>query len=60
MGIKERARRRREKIEVNVAASHEEAEQWDLEFWQRRTPQERPAALAAIYEDIRKIKRSRS
>ena len=56
MGMRERSARRREKIEAHVATSHEDAEQWALEFWQRRTPQERLSALAAIHEDIKKVK----
>lgn len=35
-------------MEVNCANSFAEAEAWDLEFWQRRTPGERLSALVAI------------
>ena len=52
MSIEERSRRRRERIEVHRAASFEEAEQWDLDYWQRRTPQERLSALVAIRKDV--------
>ena len=41
----------------NLARNHAEAEQWDLLFWQRQTPQERLAAAMSIHEDIRKIRR---
>jgi len=56
MGFKEHAEERRKRIVAHVAHSHEEAEQWDLGFWQRRTPQERLSALVAIHEDIEKVK----
>jgi len=56
MGLKERAVERRKRIVGHVAHSHEEAEAWDLEFWQSQTPQERLSALVAIHEDIAKVK----
>lgn len=56
MGIRERSRQRHKRIEAHIAHSHEEAEEWDLEFWQRQTPQMRLAALVAIHEDIRKAR----
>ena len=45
---------------VHRARSHEEAERWDLEYWQSKTPAERLAALAAIHRDIAKVPRARS
>ena len=56
MGMKERAKERRKRIVTNMAGSHDEAELWDLEFWQKQTPQQRLAALIAIREDIEKVK----
>ncbi|MBM4033692.1 MAG: hypothetical protein FJ291_18190 [Planctomycetes bacterium] len=56
MGLKERSAERRKRIVGHVAHSHEEAEAWDLEFWQSQTPQDRLAALAAIHEDVAKVK----
>ena len=56
MGMKERARERRKRIVGHIAHSHEEAEAWDLEYWQLRTPQERLAALVAIHKDIENVK----
>ena len=56
MGIKERSRERRKRIVVNLADSHEDAERWDLEFWQSQTPQMRLSALVAIRRDLEKIK----
>jgi len=59
MGLKERSEQRRKRIIVHRAASHEEAEQWDLEYWQQRTPQERLSALTAIIADVSKVRRRR-
>ncbi len=59
MGLKERSRQRRKRIVGNVANSHEEAEQWDLKFWQSLSPQERLAALEAIKRDVQKVRRGR-
>lgn len=39
----------------NRAASFEDAERWDLQFWQSRTPQERLSALVAIHRDIQAV-----
>jgi hypothetical protein len=52
MGIEERSRERRTRIEAHRAASFEDAEAWDLEFWQRRSPEERLSALVAIRPDV--------
>lgn len=59
MGLKERSEERRKRIVTHVAHSHEEAEQWDLEFWQSLTPQQRLEAHVAILEDVEKITRHR-
>jgi hypothetical protein len=56
MGFKERAEERKKRIVAHIARSHEEAEAWDLEFWQSQTPQDRLSALVAIHEDIEKVK----
>ena len=56
MGFRERAEQRKKRIVAHVAHSHEEAEQWDLEFWQSQSPQDRLSALVAIHEDIEKVK----
>jgi len=41
---------------VHRAAGFQDADRWDLEFWQSRTPQERLSALVDIHEDIAKVK----
>ena len=59
MGLEQRSAQRRKKMVVHRAADHEDAEQWDLEHWQQKTPQERLAALATMQEDAEKIRRRR-
>jgi len=50
--LEERSWRRRETMECHRATSFEDAERWDLEFWQRRTPEERLSALVAIRREV--------
>ncbi len=57
MGMRERSRQRRKRIVAHIAHSHEEAEQWDLEYWQKQTPQERLSALRAMQKEVEKIRR---
>jgi hypothetical protein len=42
-------------MEGNRTRSPAEAEAWDLEFWQRRSPDERLSALVAIYRDVSRV-----
>ncbi len=42
------------------AANFETAEQWDLDFWQKQTPQQRLSALVSIRKDILKVKKARN
>lgn len=44
---------------AHISSSWEEAEKWDLEFWQSRTPEERLSALVAIREDVEAVRRGR-
>jgi len=60
MGLKERTAQRRKRIVAHRAANFEEARQWDLDFWQSRTPEERLSALAAIRRDVSKVEQARS
>ena len=59
MTLEERSAERRKRIVANVAHSFEEAEDWDLWFWQNWTPEERLSALMAIRRDIEKVKAAR-
>jgi hypothetical protein len=52
MGLKERSAARRKRIVGHIARNFEDAEQWDLEFWQSQTPEMRLSALVAIRNDI--------
>ena len=38
-GLEERSRRRRERLVAHGANSHQDAEEWDLDFWPSRTPE---------------------
>lgn len=59
MDLEERSRIRRGCIEVHRATSFEDAEAWDLDFWQRRTPEERLSALVAIRREVELVEASR-
>jgi hypothetical protein len=48
----ERALERRKRIVGHYAKSWEDAENWDLEFWQKQGPEMRLSALVAIRNDI--------
>jgi len=37
---------------ANRASSYAEAEAWDLDFWQSRTPQERLFAFVQLRRDV--------
>jgi len=57
--LEERSRLRRQRIVTHSARSHEDAEAWDLEFWQRHTPEERLSALVAIHRDVELVETAR-
>jgi hypothetical protein len=59
MGIKERAALRRSKIQAHRAANFTEAEEWDLDFWQSQSPEQRLSALVAIRRDVDKVIKGR-
>jgi hypothetical protein len=44
---------------VHRAANFEEAEAWDLEFWQGQCPEQRLSALVAIRRDVDKVMKGR-
>ena len=60
MSLKKRSLKRRKRIVFHRAVSFEDADRWDIEFWQNQTPQARLSALVAIRRDIARVKRSRS
>jgi hypothetical protein len=59
MDLEERSRRRRTTIETHRAHSFADAEAWDLEYWQQRTPEERLSALVAIHRDVALVEDAR-
>ena len=59
MGIEERSARRKKRIVAHLSYSFDEAEQWDLEYWQSLSPASRLSALVAIRRDIDKVRRSK-
>ena len=59
MDLEERSRKRRETIETHRARSFADAEAWDLEYWQRRSPEERLSALVAIHRDVALVEAAR-
>jgi hypothetical protein len=59
MGIRERAAKRKLRIVAYRAQSFQDAEAWDLAFWQSQTPQQRLSALVAIRKDIAKVRKAR-
>ena len=59
MSIEERSSLRKKKIVAHLSKSFEEAERWDLEYWQSLSPASRLSALAAIRRDIDKVKKLR-
>lgn len=58
--IEERSQERRSRLEAHRARSFAEAERWDLEFWQRRTPEERLSALVALRRELEVVERARA
>jgi hypothetical protein len=59
MGIKERSAARQKQIIAHRAKDFRDAELWDLDFWQSRTPEQRLSALVAIRRDVIKVKEAR-
>jgi hypothetical protein len=56
MRRRERSALRRQRIVAHRTKDYADADAWDLEFWQRRTPEDRLSALVAIREDILRVK----
>jgi len=44
---------------VHRACSYEDAERWDLDFWQSRSPEDRLSALVAIRRDVELVEEGR-
>ena len=59
MNMKARSELRRKNIEAYRAGNFADADRWDLEFWQKQSPDMRLSALVAIRNDIRKVRGGR-
>lgn len=59
MGLSERTTQRKKRMVVHRARDFNEAEKWDLEFWQKQSPEKRLSALVAIRKDVKKVLLSR-
>jgi len=59
MSIEDRSQERRRRMVAHRATSVEDAEAWDLEFWQSQTPEERLSAYAALRRDVELVQASR-
>lgn len=57
--LEERSRERRRRIVAHRAQSHEDAESWDLDFWQQQGPAARLSALVAILRDVELVEAGR-
>lgn len=58
MGIRDRSLKRRKRIVAHRTSSFQDAEKWDLDFWQRQTPEQRLSALVAIRRDVMKVRQA--
>ena len=58
--LEERSADRRRRIVAHSAKTHAEAEAWDLEYWQQRSPEERLSALVAILRDVEIVEAART
>jgi len=50
--LSERAAERRRRMTVHIASGWDDADDWDLEFWQRQGPEARLSALVALRNDL--------
>jgi len=57
--IEDRSQERRRRLVAHRARSFEDAEAWDLEFWQSCTAEERLSALVAIRRDVDLVEEAR-
>ena len=57
--IVERSQRRSVRLVGHRATDHQDAEAWDLDFWQAQTPEDRLSAVVAIRRDVELVEASR-
>lgn len=58
--LSERAAERRRRMTVHIASDWKDAEDWDLEFWQRQGPEARLSALVALRNDLAAVRGTNS
>jgi hypothetical protein len=58
--MEKRTKDRKKRMVVNLANDFKEAEDWDLEFWLRQTPEERLSAFVALRKDVEKVRKGRN
>ena len=59
MSLQERSQERRKRMVAHVTTSFDDAEAWDLDFWQKMTPEERLSAQVAIRRDVALVEAAR-
>jgi len=57
--IAERSQARKARMVAHTSHSYEEADAWDLEYWQSVGPEARLSALVALHEEYRNVKQAR-
>lgn len=60
LGVRQRAEERKKRMVTHRSANFAEAEDWDLAYWQAKTPQERLSALQDILEDVKKVEKAKA
>jgi hypothetical protein len=59
VSIEGRSLERRGRMVTHSATSFDDAEAWDLDSWQKMTPEERLSALVAIRRDVEVVEAAR-
>lgn len=54
--LSDRAAERRRRMTAHIAADWSDADDWDLEFWQRQGPEARLSALVALRNDLAAVR----
>ncbi len=55
MDLEERSRLRKKKMVAHCTEDHDDAELWDLMFWQSLSPEDRLSALVHIHKDVQTV-----
>ena len=59
MSLQERTKQRRKRIVVGRTNGYDEAELWDLKYWQSLSPEARLDAYVAIRNDVELVQAAR-